>query len=44
MTQRPASPKVTSRQASDALFSLKPYGAEGRSPAEGPLLPFYNDL
>ncbi|PTT80392.1 cytochrome-c peroxidase, partial [Pseudomonas sp. HMWF005] len=44
VTQRPASPKVTTRQASDALFSLKPYGAEGRSPAEGPLLPFYNDL
>jgi cytochrome c peroxidase len=44
VTQRPASPKVTTRQAADASLNLKPYGAEGRSTAEGPLLPFYNDL
>lgn len=44
VTQRPASPKATTRQAMDASFSLKPYGAEGRPAAEGPLQPFYNDL
>lgn len=44
VTQRPASPKITTRQAADALLYLKPYGAEGRAPAEGPLLPFNNDL
>jgi hypothetical protein len=44
VTQRPASPKVTTRQAMDALISLKPYGAEGRRPEEGPLQPFNNDL
>ena len=44
VTQRPASPKVTTRQAMDASLNLKPYGAEGRPAAEGPLQPFYNDL
>jgi len=44
VTQRPASPKVTTRQATDAVLNLKPYGAEGRPAAEGPLQPFYNDL
>lgn len=44
VTARPSSPKVTTRQATDALITLKPYGAEGRRPEEGPLLPFYNDL
>jgi hypothetical protein len=44
VTQRPASPKVTTRQAMDASLNLKPYGAEGRPTAEGPLQPFNNDL
>lgn len=42
--QKPASPKITTRQAQDAEFQLKPIGAEGRPALEGPLLPFNNDL
>ncbi|CAI8902227.1 cytochrome-c peroxidase [Pseudomonas sp. IT-P294] len=41
---RPVNPKITTRQATDALITLKPVGAEGRKVEEGPLLPFYNDL
>lgn len=44
VTPKPVSPKITTRQATDALITLKPVGAEGRSAAEGPLQPFYNDL
>lgn len=44
VTQKPVSPKITTRQAADALVTLKPVGAEGRPAAEGPLQPFYNDL
>ncbi|AWY44434.1 cytochrome-c peroxidase [Pseudomonas putida] len=42
--QKPASPKITTRQAQDAEFQLKPIGAEGRPALEGPLQPFNNDL
>ncbi|MBV7571642.1 cytochrome-c peroxidase [Pseudomonas sp. PDM32] len=42
--QKPASPKITTRQAQDADFQLKPVGAEGRPALEGPLQPFNNDL
>ncbi|WP_285432655.1 cytochrome c peroxidase [Pseudomonas sp. fls2-241-R2A-110] len=41
---RPVNPKITTRQATDALITLKQVGAEGRKVEEGPLLPFYNDL
>ena len=44
VTLHPVSPKITTRQATDALITLKPVGAEGRKVEEGPLLPFYNDL
>jgi cytochrome c peroxidase len=44
VTLKPVSPKITTRQAADALITLKPVGAEGRPATEGPLLPFYNDL
>ncbi len=44
VTVRPASPKITTRQALDAPIALKPVGAEGRAATEGPLQPFYNDL
>jgi cytochrome c peroxidase len=44
VTVRPASPKITTRQALDAPIALKPVGAEGRTATEGPLQPFYNDL
>jgi hypothetical protein len=44
VTLKPVSPKITTRQAADALMTLKPVGAEGRPVTEGPLLPFYNDL
>jgi hypothetical protein len=44
VTQKPVSPKITTRQAADANIQLKPIGAEGRRPEEGPLQPFYNDL
>jgi len=44
VTIRPVNPKITTRQAMDALMTLKPVGAEGRKVKEGPLLPFYNDL
>ncbi|MHC8303079.1 cytochrome-c peroxidase [Pseudomonas sp. ZS1P83] len=44
VTLRPVSPKITTRQAADALITLKPVGAEGRKVEEGPLQPFYNDL
>ncbi|WPN33284.1 cytochrome c peroxidase [Pseudomonas sp. P5_109] len=42
--QKPASPKITTRQAQDADIQLRPVGAEGRTRLEGPLLPFNNDL
>jgi cytochrome c peroxidase len=42
--QKPASPKITSRQAKDAEIQLNPVGAEGRAVLEGPLQPFNNDL
>ena len=42
--QKPASPKITTRQAQDAEIQLKPVGAEGRPSLEGPLQPFNNDL
>jgi cytochrome c peroxidase len=42
--QKPASPKITSRQAQDAEIQLKAVGAEGRTALEGPLQPFNNDL
>ena len=42
--QKPASPKITTRQAQDAEIQLKPVGAEGRAALEGPLQPFNNDL
>ncbi|MCY1465736.1 hypothetical protein D9M71_839240 [compost metagenome] len=44
VTQKPVSPKITTRQAMDANIQLKPIGAEGRRPEEGPLQPFYNDI
>jgi hypothetical protein len=44
VTQKPVSPKITTRQALDATFQLKPIGAEGRRPEEGALQPFNNDL
>ena len=44
VTPKPVSPKITTRQGMDALVTLKPVGAEGRSASEGPLQPFYNDL
>ncbi|TPG66911.1 cytochrome-c peroxidase [Pseudomonas arsenicoxydans] len=44
VTLKPVSPKITTRQAADALITLKPVGAEGHPATEGPLLPFYNDL
>jgi cytochrome c peroxidase len=42
--QKPASPKITTRQAQDADIQLRPVGAEGRTRLEGPLQPFNNDL
>lgn len=42
--QKPASAQITSRQAQDADFQLNAVGASGRSTAQGPLLPFNNDL
>ena len=42
--QKPASAQITSRQAQDAEFQLNAVGASGRSTAQGPLLPFNNDL
>lgn len=42
--QKPASPKITTRQAKDAEIELRPIGAEGRTALEGPLQPFNNDL
>ncbi|KJZ48261.1 cytochrome C peroxidase [Pseudomonas fluorescens] len=42
--QKPASPKITTRQAQDAEIELNPVGAEGRAALEGPLQPFNNDL
>lgn len=42
--QKPASAQTTSRQALDAEFQLNAVGASGRSTAQGPLLPFNNDL
>ncbi|MGF6110725.1 hypothetical protein [Pseudomonas frederiksbergensis] len=44
VTARPVSPKISTRQALDALISLKPIGAEGRSVSGGPLQASYNDL
>jgi hypothetical protein len=44
VTLHPVSPKITTRQAQDALITLKPVGAEGRKVEEGPLQPYYNDL
>jgi hypothetical protein len=42
--QKPASAKITTRQAQDADIQLKPVGAEGRPALEGPLQPFNHDL
>lgn len=44
VTPKPVSPKITTRQAADALLTLKPVGAEGRGVSEGPLRAFDNDL